>query len=181
MNAILGGMFSSRINLNLREAHAFTYGAFSSFQLRHGPGQFSVGGNMVADKTAPAIAEIFKEVRAMREVPVTDAELETAKRSLERAMPGRFETVTEVTGALADLAVYGLPLDEYATRTARIERITAADVQKAARAHLDPATLKVVVVGDRAKLEGSLEPLHLGAIEERDAYGDVLRSAAKGP
>jgi zinc protease len=180
MNTILGGMFSSRINLNLREAHAFTYGASSSFQMRHGAGSFLAGGNMVADKTAPAIAELFKEVRRMREGVVSDEELETAKQSIKRAMPGRFETVSEVTGALSDIAVYGLPIDEYATRTARIDKVTAEDVLAAAKAHLHPDALKVVVVGDRAKLEGSLETLHLGAIEERDAYGDPV-GAGKGP
>jgi zinc protease len=76
--------------------------------------------------------------------------------------------------------VYGLPIDEYATRTARIDKVTAEDVLAAAKAHLHPDALKVVVVGDRAKLEGSLETLHLGAIEERDAYGDPV-GAGKGP
>jgi zinc protease len=180
MNTILGGMFSSRINLNLREAHAFTYGASSGFQMRHGPGQFSAGGNMVADKTAPAIAELFKEVRAMRERPVSDEELETAKLSIKRAMPGRFETVSELAGALADIVIYGLPLDEYATRPARIDKVTAEDVMRAAKAHLHPEQMKIVVVGDKAKLEPTLETLHLGVIEERDAYGDLL-GAGKGP
>jgi zinc protease len=180
LNAILGGMFSSRINLNLREAHAFTYGANSSFAMRHGPGSFSAGGNMVADKTAPAIAELFKEVRAMRDRAVTEEELETAKASIKRAMPGRFETVDAVTGAIADIAVYGLPIDEYTTRPARIDKVTAEDVLKAAKAHLHPDQLRVVVVGDKAKLEPTLETLHLGAIEERDAYGDKV-GEAKAP
>jgi predicted Zn-dependent peptidase len=174
MNAILGGMFSSRINLNLREEHAYTYGASSSFQTRHAAGNFSIGGNIVADKTGPAIVEIFKELRAIRELPVKDEELRAAKENIQRALPGRFETVGEVTGALSDLAVYGLPLDEYATRPARIEKVGAADVLAAARAHLHPDTIKVVVVGDRAKLEPTLELLHLGAMEEVDAYGDPL-------
>ncbi len=174
MNAILGGMFSSRINLNLREAHAYTYGASSSFQMRHGPGQFSAGGNIVADKTAPAVVELFKELRSMRENPVSDEELANAKQNIEAAMPGRFETVTEVTGALADLVVYDLPLDEYATRPARIEKVSAEDVAKAAKAHLHPDRIKVVIVGDRASIGPSLETLHLGAFEDRDAYGDPL-------
>jgi zinc protease len=174
MNAILGGMFSSRVNLNLREAHAYTYGASSSFQMRHGAGYFSVGGNIVAEKTAPAIVELFKELRGMRDRPVSDEELETAKQSIKRAMPGRFETVGEVTGAVSDIAVYGLPLDEYATRPARIDKVTADDVMKAARAHLHPGAIKVVVVGDRTKLEATLDTLHLGSIEEVDPYGDPL-------
>jgi zinc protease len=174
MNAILGGMFSSRINLNLREAHGFTYGASSGFQMRHGAGQFSAGGDIVADKTAPAIVELLKELRGMREKPVSDEELANAKQDIEAAMPGRFETVTEVTGALADLVVYELPLDEYATRPARIEKITAEDVQKAARTHVHPDLVKIVVVGDRAAVGPSLETLHLGAFQDRDAYGDPV-------
>jgi zinc protease len=177
MNAILGGMFSSRVNLNLREKNAYTYGAGSSFQMHHGAGPFSVGGNMVADKTAPAISELFKEVRGMRDGAVTDTELEDAKQSIKRAMPGRFETVSDVTSALSDIAVYGLPVDEYTTRPARIDKITADDVLKAARAHLHPDTLKVILVGDRKKLEPSMETLHLGPVEELDPYGDPLTTS----
>ena len=110
-----------------------------------------------------------------------EEELQTAKENIKRAMPGRFETVTEVTGALSDIAVYGLPLDEFATRPARIDKVTAADVLAAARAHLHPETIKVVVVGDRAKLAPSLETLHLGEIEELDAYGDPLAPLKLGP
>jgi len=175
MNTILGGMFSSRINLNLREAHAYTYGAHSGFQMRHGAGSFSAGGSMVADKTAPAIHELFAEIIAMRDRPVSDEELHDAKENIELALPSRFETVTEMTNALADLAVYDLPLDDYATLPARIDRITAEDVQKAAKAHLHPAALRVIVVGDKATLGPELEQLHLGSIEMRDAYGELVK------
>jgi zinc protease len=178
MNTIFGGMFSSRINLNLREKNAYTYGAGSTFHMRHGAGPFTVGGNIVADKTAPAIAEIFGELRRMRDEPVTEKDLENAKENIKRAMPGRFETVTEVTGALSDIAVYGLPLDEYATRPARIDKITADDVIKASKAHLHLDAIKIIVVGDRKKLESSLETLHLGVVEQLDAYGDPVTSSA---
>jgi predicted Zn-dependent peptidase len=180
MNAILGGMFSSRVNLNLREEHAYTYGARSTFQMGHGAGPFTVGGNIVADKTAPAIVELFKELRGMRDRPVSDEELENAKQYIKRAMPGRFETDRAVTGAVSDIAVYGLPLDEYTTRPERIDKVTADDVQKAARAHLHADAVKVIVVGDRKKLEDSLETLHLGPLEELDAYGDPV-AATKSP
>ena len=175
MNTILGGMFASRINLNLREAHAYTYGARSSFQMRHGAGNFSAGGAMVADKTAAAVHELFAEVQAMRDRPVSAEELDGAKENLRLAMPGRFETVTDVTSAVADLFVYDLPLDEYATRSARIDKLTAEDVQNAAKAHLHPAGLKVIVVGDRNGLTEQLEQLHLGAVEARDPYGEIVR------
>ncbi len=180
MNAIFGGMFSSRINLNLREEHAYTYGASSRFDQRHGAGPFVAAANVKADTTAASIGELFKEERAIQDALVSPEELAGAKASLELALPGRFESVDAVTQALADLVVYKLPLDEYATRPARIEKVTAEDVRKAARAHLHPRTTRVVVVGDRARLQATLEPLHLGAIEVRDAYGDLV-APAKSP
>jgi zinc protease len=174
MNAIFGGMFSSRINLNLREAHGYTYGAFSRFDGRHGAGPFVASANVKADTTAASIGELFKEERAIVEGLVSPEELAGAKQSLELALPARFEGVDSVTQALADLVAYDLPLDDYATRPARIAKVTAEDVRKAARAHLHPRTLRVIVVGDRTKLDPSLEALHLGPIEARDAYGDLV-------
>jgi zinc protease len=179
MNAILGGVFSSRINMNLREAHAYTYGARSRFSMRHGAGPFNAGGAMFSDKTGPAIHELLTEITRMAQEDVKEEELADAKEFIKLGMPGRFETVTDVTGALEDLFVYDLPLDEYATRAQRIAAVTAADVKKAAGAHTHPRTLKIVVVGDRAKLEAGLESLHLGTPEVRDAFGDVLGGAAK--
>jgi zinc protease len=175
MNTILGGMFSSRINLNLREAHAYTYGAHSGFAMRHGAGSFSAGGSMVSDKTAAAIHELFVEIEAIRDRPVSDEELSDAKESIKLGLPADFETVNAMTGALSDLFVHALPLDEYATLPARVDRLTAEDVQKAAKAHLHPASLRVIVVGDKATLGPQLEQLHLGPIEERDAYGELIK------
>ncbi|MEO6575283.1 MAG: pitrilysin family protein, partial [Polyangiaceae bacterium] len=176
-NAILGGMFSSRINMNLREAHAYTYGAYSRFSYRHGAGPFTAGGAVVADKTAPAIHELFIELASSRDNEATADELANAKENLKLALPGRFETVTDVTNALSDIAVYDLPLDEYATRVKRIDAVTAADVKRVAAAHLHPSAVRVIVVGDRAKLEPTLEVLHLGAPAIRDAYGDLIAPA----
>jgi zinc protease len=177
MNAILGGVFSSRINMNLREAHAYTYGARSRFSMRHGAGPFNAGGAIFSDKTGPAIHELFTEMTRMAQEDVRDEELADAKEFIKLGMPGRFETVSDVVGALEDLFVYDLPVDEYATRAARISAVTAADVKKAAAAHIHPRTLKIVVVGDRAKLEPGLESLHLGTPEVRDAFGDVIPAA----
>jgi zinc protease len=174
MNAILGGMFSSRINLNLREAHAYTYGAHSSFAMRHGAGAFQAGGAIIAINTAPAVTELFKEVNAMRDADVSPEELADAKESMLLAMPGRFETVSSVTDALADIAVYDLPIDEYARRVDHIKAVTRSDVRRAAKEHLHPGAMRVVVVGDRTSLTTDLGELHLGAIETRDAYGDLL-------
>jgi zinc protease len=179
MNAILGGMFSSRVNLNLREAHAYTYGAYSYFDERHSAGPFVTGASVKSDTTAASIGELFKEERGIQDDLVSPEELTGAKESLMLALPARFETVDSVTEALADLVMYDLPLDEYASRPARIEKITAEDVKKAAKAHLHPHTTRVLVVGDRAKVEPTLETLHLGAPEVRDAYGDPVAPAGQ--
>ncbi len=175
MNAILGGMFSSRINLNLREKHAYTYGARSWFSMRHGAGPFGAGGAIFHEKTAAAIHELLAEVSAIRDKEVTDEELVGARESIKLAMPARFETVSAVTEALGDLVVYDMPLDEYEKRPARIDAVTAALVKRAAEAHLHPRQMRVIVVGDRKALGAALETLHLGAAEVRDAYGDLVK------
>ncbi len=177
MNAILGGMFSSHINLNLREKHAYTYGARSHFSMRLGPGPFAASAAVVSDKTAPAIHELFVELEGMREKEVTEAELQGAKDSLIDTLPARFETARDVVSALADLVVYDWPLDEFETRPARLAKVTVADVKRVAKQYLSPRTMKVVVVGDKAKLEGDLSTLHLGAADLRDPYGDRVGEA----
>jgi predicted Zn-dependent peptidase len=173
MNAILGGMFSSRINLDLREAHAYTYGARSRFSLRHGAGPFTAGGAIFTEHTGDATRAVLAHVARIRDEPVTAEELADAKENAKLALPARFEGVEDVAGALQDLAVYDLTLDEYATRSARIDAVTAEDVQRVAKKWLHPEAMRVVVTGDRAKIEKDLSSL--GPIELRDAYGDPVK------
>jgi zinc protease len=173
MNLILGGMFTSRINLDLREAKAFTYGAHSRFSMRHGAGPFTAGGPIFADHTIEATKALKEQVERIRTSPVTAEELADAKEHAKLALPARFETVEEVTGALEDLAVYGLPLDEYAQRAARIDAVTVADVQRVASKWLRPEAMRIVIAGDRTKLEHGLS--ELGTVEPRDAYGDPVK------
>jgi zinc protease len=173
MNLVLGGMFSSRINLDLREAKAYTYGAYSRFSERHGAGPFVAGGAIFAEHTADAVKALLSQVERMRAEPVTSEELADAKENAKLALPARFESVDEVTGALEDIAEYGLPLDEYAQRAGKIDSVTVADVQRVAKAWLHPEAMRIVITGDRAKIEHSLA--ELGAVEARDAYGDVVK------
>jgi zinc protease len=173
MNAILGGMFSSRINLDLRETHAYTYGAHSRFSMRHGPGPFTAGGAIFSEHTGDAVRAVLAQVARMRDEPVTVEELADAKENARLALPARFEGVDDVAGALQDLAVYDLALDEYEARSTRIDAVTAEDVQRVARKWLNPAVMRVVVTGDRAKIEKDLSSL--GPIERRDAYGDPVK------
>lgn len=175
MNAIFGGMFSSRINMNLREKNAYTYGARSYFQMRHGAGPFQVGAAVFADKTGPALKEVFGELDAIKKDGPTDDELALAKESIKLAMPGRFESVSDVTSAVAELVVHDLPLDEYEKRPARIEAVTAADVKRVANELLVRDAMTVIVVGDKKSVAPQLEALGLGAYEERDPFGNPVK------
>ncbi|WP_437678818.1 M16 family metallopeptidase [Sorangium sp. So ce131] len=178
MNTLLGGQFSSRLNLNLREKHAYTYGARSSFDMRHGPGPFSAGGAIVRENTGPAVREILAEIDRMRREPVTIEELADAKANLIRQLPARFETAGATASTIASLAIYGLPLDEFATRPARIQRITPVDVQRVAQQYLVPEQLRVVLVGDAGAIGEQLSALQLGPITVQKAPGVTSGDAA---
>ena len=171
MNETLGGLFSSRINLNLREQHGYTYGASSQFVFRRSAGPFVVASGVRTDVTAPAVAEIFKELRRMRESPLTPEELTLAKDSLVRSLPSEFETSARMTSSTANIYIYDLGLDYYTKTPARLSAVTAEQVKAAAEKYLVPGKLIVVAVGDRAKIGAELAKLNLGAVEVRSADG----------
>ena len=168
-NDTLGGLFSSRINLNLREKNGYTYGANSAFGFRRGPGPFVVGTSVRTDVTAPAVREIFNELRAIRDAPVTREELTLARDSFSRSLPGDFDTTSSATGSSAQLFIYGLPLDYFNRLPASIQAVSAADVQRVARQYVLPEKMVVVAVGDRAKVEPGLAELGIGPVEIRTA------------
>lgn len=176
-NTILGGSFSSRINMNLREKNAYTYGARSHFQMRHGAGPFMIAGAIMSDKTGPAVKEALSELEGLKKDGPTDEEMASAKENLRLAMPAKFETNAEVSSAVAELVVYDLAADEYERRLARIEAVTKDDVKRVANEYFSPDAMTVVIVGGKAQVAPQLEPLGLGAIEERDAYGNLLGGA----
>ncbi len=180
MNTILGGPFSSRVNMNLREKHAYTYGARSDYAQRAGSGPFTVRAAVVADKTVPALKELLAEVARMRSTDVTPDELRNAKDYSILTLPARFETSEDLARAATELYVNAWPLDEYATRTARYEAVTVADIRRVAESFLDPARWRVVIVGD-GKLRPELETLGQGPIEGYDAYGALLPSGTAKP
>ena len=120
VNTILGGLFTSRINLNLREDKGYTYGAFSAFAFRREPGPFFVGAGVRTDATAPAVTEIYNEIRKMKDVQVSADELSLGKDSLVRSLPGRFETSAQAASSFAELFVYQLGLDYYSKYIERV-------------------------------------------------------------
>jgi zinc protease len=156
MNAVLGGLFSSRINLNLRETHGYTYGAFSAFDWRRDAGPFVVNTAVKSDVTGDAVREILSEIERMRREEIGEDELTLATSYLDGVFPIRYETTGAIAGALASLIIHGLPEDYYDRYREHVRSVTTADVLRAAREHLHPDRLRVVVVGDPAVVTAPL-------------------------
>jgi zinc protease len=181
MNAALGGMVSSRINLNLREDKGYTYGAFSNFRFNRAAGPFMVSSAVRTDVTAPALAEVFKELRAIAQQPIPEAELSQAKELIVRSLPTRFETSSDAAASYAQPYIYDLGLDYWSTYPKEIATVNAAAAQAAAKKYLQPERMIAVAVGDRAKIQPELEKLNLGRIEIRNADAIVVPEPAGGP
>lgn len=165
MNTMLGGLFSSRINMNLREEHGYTYGAFSFYRFYRGIGPFIAGAQVRQDVTAPAAEQLFKELDGIHTRPLTDAELKMAKDNIILSLPGNFESARDVNGQLANLWLFGLPLDYFTKLPAQIDGVTSADAQAAAEKYVRPENLLLIAVGDKAKIETGLKDLKLGPVE----------------
>ncbi len=177
MNQILGGLFSSRVNLNLREKHGYTYGAFSFMQENRGPGPFVVAAAVRTDATGPSIDEMLKEVKGMQDQPVTEDELALAKDSVSRSLPALFQTTDDTVGTIGQLYLLELPPDYYASLPSRIQGMTASDVQSVAKQFLKPDQMKVIAIGDRAAIEPQIQKLNLGTITYRGADAKPLAVA----
>ncbi len=165
MNAVLGGLFGSRINLNLREAHGYTYGASSYYDWRRGPGPFVVSTAVQSDVTTPALREILFEIERIRDKQISGEELSLARDYLDGVFPIRYETTGAIASALATLVIYGLPADYYDTYRNNIRAVTLDAVLEAARRHLHPDQLQTVVVGDARVIRDSLGDLDLGELQ----------------
>ena len=176
MNMLLGGLFSSRINLNLREVHGYTYGASSSFDWRRQAGPFVVGSAVRSDVTAAAAHEVLAEIESMRSDKVTAEELSLATSYLEGVFPIRYETTAAIARALTAMVVYGLPADYFDTYRDRVRAITASDVLRAAREFLRPEELQLVAVGDPAVIREPLASMELGPLESYDTEGVPVKS-----
>jgi zinc protease len=174
MNAVLGGLFSSRINLNLREVHAYTYGAHSGYDWRRGAGPFVVQTAVQSNVTDAALREILGEITRIRAEPVEPSELSLATSYLDGVFPIRYETASAIASALANLVIYGLPADYYDTYRDNVRAVTAVDVLAAARVHLDPTRLQVVVVGDPEAVRVPLEGVGAGPVLVYDETGRPL-------
>jgi len=178
MNTILGGMFQSRLNANIREEKGYSYGVSSNFAFGKGPGAFRGGGDMVSEKSDAALVEFMKELRGIGgSRPVTDEELKTAKDSLIQRLPTTFESVQSVNNAFVSLWTQGLPDGYYKEYIARISAVKREDVVRVAKRYIDLEHLTIVIVGDRARIEAPLRATGIAPIQLTDIEGKVLQTA----
>ena len=174
MNLALGGLFSSRINMNLREDHGYTYGASSQFSFRRAAGPFQIASGVRTDVTGPAVDEIFKEVRGMIDKPVSAEELKKAKDSLANSLPGAFESSANAVNNFSNVFIYNLGLDYYTRYAEQVNAVTTDQALAVSKKYLVPANMVVIAVGDRAKIEPELKKLNLGMVEIRDTEGKPI-------
>jgi zinc protease len=176
LNTVLGGGFSGRLNLNLREDKGYTYGAFSS--IRYGTVQsvFLSSAPVESSVTREAILEMQKEIEDLHQWrrPVTAEELHHAQENLIRGFAQRFETLSQIAGEIAELEGYGLEPGELRDYTARVESITLGALEDAARRYLDSDRSILVVVGDKVRVAEGLHSLEYGPVVRLDPDGDPI-------
>jgi predicted Zn-dependent peptidase len=162
-NAVLGGQFVSRINLNLREDKGFTYGARTSFEFRRRPGPFVLQVSVQTGATVQAIQESIGEIAGIRGPrPITPDELAFGIAALTRGYARNFETADQISRAAMQLALYDLSDDYYAEFVPRVESVTGDDVSRAMTKHVDPGRLTTLIVGDLDAFGSNLTQLGLG-------------------
>jgi zinc protease len=156
MAAILGGGFSSRINMNLREQHGWAYGARGAFDFVAIGSVWQVAASVRTDAAGPAVAEIFKEMAKMHDELATPDELARERDGFIGGLPARWVTSSAILNGLESLHYLGLPLDDDAQMPARWQKTTLEQVRAAAQAFIHPGEATVLVVGDAAKVQQQL-------------------------
>lgn len=165
MAALLGGVFSSRLNNRLREELGYTYGARCSFDFRRSAGPFRADAPVHTEVTTDAIREILAQLESIRQVPPDEGELAEVRDFLVGVFPLRFETTAGIAAAIEPLAIYDLPEDWWHTYRSRIEGVTAADVHAVARDLVRPDEALILLTGDASRVRDDLEAARLGRVE----------------
>jgi zinc protease len=173
MNAIFGGVFNSRINLNLRERHGYTYGARSQFAFRRQAGPFVVAAPVRNEVTRESVSEIVSELRRIRTGDIDDRELDDTKSYLMGVFPATVQTAADIASRLLDMELYGLPDDYFDRYRETIAAVTREDITRVANKYLDPDRILIVIVGSVSAIREPLGTLGM-PIREMDIDGNAL-------
>jgi zinc protease len=176
-NRVFGSLgLSSRLNIDLREKHGYTYGVYSYLGSNRGRGLFDVSGAVETAHTGDAVREVLAELKRIRTHNVSAAELAQGKASYLGSVPALFQSTQDAASTTATMFALGLPLDYYRNLANRVQPVTATQVREALVRHLDPTQLQVIAVGDRAKIDAQLKSLQLGDPVQLHADGTPVNA-----
>lgn len=176
MNNILGGEFTSRINMNLREDKGWSYGASSSISQAIRQRSFRVSASVQTDKTAASMQEIVGEIKAYQnETPPSAEELDLMVKGRTLPLPGRFATNNSLINYIMSNEHYNRPYNYAETLTDKYASLSPELLQATAKETLRPDAMTWVIVGDLAEIEQNIRDLSLGEVEVWDANGKKER------
>ena len=173
MNAAMGGLFTSRIVQQLREVKGYTYGIYSGYTLGRENGQFAVQGSVRTEVTGAALKELFEQFDGMRAAPLGKDELERARNASLLSLPGQFDTDTAIARAYAGAWSAGQPADYFVRLPKQLAAVDGRSAFDAAKRHVEPAKMIVIMVGDKATVLPQIEASKLGPVQQRDAAGRI--------
>ncbi len=180
MNTVLGGNFTARVNMNLREDKHWSYGARTQIIAARGQRPFLVQAPVQSDKTTESVQEVVGELRGIvGDRPVTSEERDRVIRSRTLTLPGMWETNRAVLASIAEMEQFGLPDDHFDTLADRIRGMTVEQLNAAAQRVIQPEGVIWVIVGDKASIEEGLRGLNLGPVYEIDADGNVTEQLVR--
>ncbi len=175
MNTAFGSKFTSRLNMNLREDKGYTYGTGSFFSSRKGIGPFGTYAPVQTQYTKASIQELLKELNdIVGSRPLTELEVADTKNNLINKFPRKFEGLSGITDQADDLVMFDLPDNYWDNYMDNVSRITGEMASQAARDHIHPDALLIVVVGDLAVIEEDIRDLKLGPIHHLDKDGNII-------
>jgi len=172
LNTLFGGYFNSRINLNLREKHGYTYGANSIFDARKLPGPFVISADVRNAVTDSSITEMLRELKRLQDEPISGDELSMVRNYLIGMFPLQIETPAQVAAGVINIELYNLPKNYYDTYRTKVNAITSRDLQTAAKKYFRPENIAIVISGDSQAIKASLEKF--GPIEIFNADGEKI-------
>lgn len=170
-NLTLGGLFTSRLNMNLREKHGYSYGVGSGLNLMRSGGTFRASGGIIAKNTVDAVREYENELASFSTGEVTEEELARSREAFIRAIPAQLETNDAVSGALANLVALELPLEYYKTLPAKAARVSRPEMTRVVKKWIKPSAWPIVIVGPVGQSKSALEQLGYGPVTIAPAPG----------
>jgi zinc protease len=172
MNMILGGLFQSRLNHEIREEKGFSYGVGSAFSYGRGPGSFRASGGIISTKSDSALILFMKHLAGVQgAIPFTDDEIAQGKDALVQSLPETFASVSGVRGAMSGVYLNDLGEKYYQEYAAKVNAVTRDDLVRVAKKYIDPAKMNLVIVGDRATIEEPLRKTGIAPIVRLDVDG----------